>query len=105
MSSNISNISMTTTNTLNFPSPKRLQTGYTAAQLALRYGFPVLTQPTDKYVAIIELTVPAGSGWSETDFKAYCEQVRISDITILFMQSARPVTCKAAGYFHFMPSI
>ena len=49
---------------------------YTAAQLALRYGFPTLTEPTKQYVAIIELTSKeAPTGWSENDFKAYCAQV------------------------------
>ena len=49
---------------------------YTAAQLALRYGFPVITKPTNQWVAIIELTSPgATTGWSESDFKAYCGQV------------------------------
>ena len=66
-----------TTNTLNFPSPHRLLTGYTAAQLALRYGFPVVTQPANNYIAIIELVIPEGSGWSKDDLKAYCDQVRI----------------------------
>jgi hypothetical protein len=50
---------------------------YTAAQLALRYGFPVVSKPTEKYVAIIELTSKeVTTGWSENDFKAYCGQVK-----------------------------
>ncbi|CAL5221913.1 g4183 [Coccomyxa viridis] len=67
----------TTTNTLDFPSPHRLLTVNSAPQLALRYGFPVVTQPADNYVAIIELITPGGSGWSKDDFKTYCEQLEI----------------------------
>jgi len=48
---------------------------YTSAQLAVRYGFPVVSKATDQYVAIIELTSPQSTtGWSENDFKAYCGQ-------------------------------
>ena len=84
--SNSSHRSAATTTTLDFPSPHRLQTGYTAAQLALRYGFPVVTQPADNYVAIIELIGSAGSGWSEDDFKSYCEQVEVSEDSYLPLQ-------------------
>ena len=71
------------TNTLKIPSPHRLQTGYTAAQLALRYGFPVITEPADNYVAIIVLILPGGSGWSENDLKTYCDQVRVPEVSTL----------------------
>ena len=54
---------------------RRWRRRYTASQLALRYGFPVVTKPTERYVAIIELTSKGTpTGWSENDFKAYCGQ-------------------------------
>lgn len=49
----------------------RLQTSYTAAQLARRYGFPSLTQTAHDHVAIIEL----GGGFSVTDINLYCKAV------------------------------
>jgi kumamolisin len=69
---------------IKFPNAQRLSTSYTASQLALRYGFPVITKPTGQYVAIIELTSPqTTTGWSENDFKAYCGQVGIPEPPIM----------------------
>ena len=42
-------------------------------ELAARYGFPVITQKSRFWVAILEL----GGGFLESDLKSYCTQQRI----------------------------
>ncbi|EIE19960.1 subtilisin-like protein [Coccomyxa subellipsoidea C-169] len=61
------------------PNAEVLQTPYTAAQLALRYGFPVLTEPSKFWVAIIELSTPMGTGYSPKDVTKYCKQLGIKE--------------------------
>lgn len=58
-----------------------LQTPYTAAQLALRYGFPVLKNTAKVWVAIIELSTPVGTGYSMKDVTKYCKQVRTASLS------------------------
>ena len=70
------------------PNAEVLQTPYTAAQLALRYGFPVLTESSKFWVAIIELSTPVGTGYSPKDVTKYCKQVQIiPSIPLLVLQN------------------
>ena len=55
---------------IKFPSRDRLQTSYTAAQLAKRYGFPVV-QSSHEWVAIVELC--DGYPLLQSDVTKYCQ--------------------------------
>lgn len=44
----------------------------------MRYGFPAISEPSEYWIAIVEL----GGGWSPKDLKAYCDQLLIPVPTV-----------------------
>lgn len=55
---------------IKWPDQRRPRISFSAADMARRYGFPVLESPSQQCVAIISL----GGGYSPNDLAAYCQR-------------------------------